>query len=76
MPFTKEGYDPETIQLLDEVLAKVCELAAAYRQVTPALRETFAGALIEATTLGIQDRDELVTFALRTLPQFRKASGA
>ncbi len=74
-PFHSEGYDPETIALLEECLNSACAAATGSAHVTAdaALRQKLAASLMEGAALGIRDREVLIGFALKALPTFRAA---
>lgn len=75
MGFSHESFDPEAIAFMDDCLETACMLAthlpgAAFDET---IRRKLAAALIEGLALGLNERDALVGFALRTLPAFRAA---
>lgn len=75
MPFRSEGYDPETVAFLQHCLDIASEAAARVTGASPGedLKQRIALALIEGADCEIGNQDELVDFALRSLPEFRAA---
>lgn len=67
----EEGYDPETVALLEQALQEACARAATRVQINDGLRTMLAAALIEGTRHGMREREELVLFSLRAIPSFR-----
>lgn len=75
MPFSNEGFEPETIKLLDDCLDAAQFVASRYVSLSESVRVTLATALIEAWDRGLRDQDELVDFALRAIPAVRMRRG-
>ena len=74
MPFRSKGYDPETIAFLQQCLDIATEAACRVTGSLPSedLKQRLAVALMEGAEAEIGNRDELIDFALRSLPEFRK----
>lgn len=64
-------FSPEEIAVLDLVYTAVCDRAALHKPVTDGIRSLLASAILEGAMQGIWGPDELSSFALRTLPEFR-----
>lgn len=73
MPFSDNGYDPETLAFLKECLAIATDAASRVlgTPVSDQLRDRLALAIIEGAETDIGTKDELVDFALSSLPEFR-----
>lgn len=73
MPFRSKGYDPETIAFLQQCLDIATEAACRVTGSLPSedLRQRLASAIMEGANSDIANRDELIDFALRSLPEFR-----
>lgn len=75
MPFRSKGYDTERVAFLQECLTIATEVASRVRG-EPASHEVIqrlAAAITEGADSDIGTRDELVDFALASLPEFRSA---
>lgn len=74
MPFRSKGYDPETIAFLQQCLDIATEVACRTTGALPSedLKQRLAIALMEGAEAEIGNQDELIDFALRSLPEFRK----
>ncbi len=74
MPFRDKGYDPETIAFLQQCLDVATEAACRVTGSLPSedLRQRLAVALMEGAEAEIGSSDELIDFALRSLPEFRR----
>ena len=73
MPFRSKGYDPETIAFLQRCLDIATEVACRVTGSLPSedLKQRLAVAIMEGAEADIGNRDELIDFALRSLPEFR-----
>ena len=74
MPFRAECFDPDEIKALEKCLDIACADAVKIGGMQPIggeLRLRLATALMEGAIAGITDQQELVDFALNTLPLFR-----
>jgi hypothetical protein len=73
MPFRDKGYDPETIAFLQRCLDIATEAACRLTGALPSedLRQRLAVAIMEGAESDIGTKDELIDFALRSLPEFR-----
>lgn len=73
MPFRSKGYDPETIAFLQQCLDIATEAACRVTGALPSeeLRQRLASAIMEGADAEIGNKDELIDFALRSLPEFR-----
>lgn len=75
MPFRSKEYDPDKVAFLQECLTIATEVASRVRG-EPASDEVIqrlAAAIMEGADSDIGTRDELVDFALASLPEFRSA---
>lgn len=74
MPFRSRGYDPETIAFLQQCLDVAIEAACRITGTPPDddLRQRLAISIMEGADLDIGNSDDLIDFALRSLPEFRK----
>jgi hypothetical protein len=73
MPFSGRGYDPETITFLVECLQVATEAACRVTGSPPTddLRKRLALAIMEGHDTDLGNQDELIEFALRSLPELR-----
>ncbi|HSI14305.1 MAG TPA: hypothetical protein VK961_19805 [Chthoniobacter sp.] len=73
MPFSSKGYDPETITFLQECLDISMKAACRLTGEPPSedLRNRLAIAIMEGADSDIGNKDDLIDFALRSLPEFR-----
>lgn len=73
MPFRSKGYDPETIAFLEQCLDISTKAACRLTGALPSedLRQRLALAIMEGAEADITSRDELIDFALKSLPEFR-----
>ncbi len=73
MPFSGRGYDPETIAFLVQCLNVATEAArrATGSPPTDDLRKRLALAIMEGADTDLCDQDELIDFALKSLPELR-----
>ncbi|ADH91615.1 hypothetical protein Snov_4356 [Ancylobacter novellus DSM 506] len=78
MPFRNLELEPATIAKLDRCLARAQDVAVSYgiEANGAGLRTVLALALIEAANAGEEDEDQLVEFALRALPAYRRLGQA
>jgi hypothetical protein len=74
MAFRSEGYDPETIAFLQQCLDIATEAACRLTGTLPSedLRQSLAVAIMEGAESDLGNKDELVDFALTSLPEFRR----
>jgi hypothetical protein len=73
MPFSNRGYDPETVAFLQQCLDIATETARRLTGAAPDddTRQRLALAIIEGAETDIANIEELVDFALTSLPEFR-----
>jgi hypothetical protein len=73
MAISSREYDPETVAFLQRCLDMAIETAGRLRGIPPDddLRQRLALAIIEGAETDIANVDELVDFALTSLPEFR-----
>jgi hypothetical protein len=73
MPFSGKGYDPETIAFLVQCLDVATEAACRVTGAPPTddLRKRLALALMEGHDTDLRNQDELIDFALKSLPELR-----
>jgi uncharacterized glyoxalase superfamily protein PhnB len=73
MPFRSKGNDPETIAFLQQCLDIATEATSRLTGASPTddLKQRLALAIMEGADADISTRDELVDFALKSLPEFR-----
>ncbi|QJP12986.1 hypothetical protein G3545_04535 [Starkeya sp. ORNL1] len=73
MLFHEEGFDPEKIAFLEDCLDTACGLAPKLANVecNGEVRKKLALAILEGVARGMRARDELIDFALRSLPPYR-----
>ncbi len=73
MPFSGKGYDPETITFLVQCLDVATEAACRVTGSKPNddLRQRLALAIMEGHDTDLGNQDELIDFALRSLPELR-----
>ncbi|QJP13278.1 hypothetical protein G3545_06205 [Starkeya sp. ORNL1] len=73
MPFSGRGYDPETIaylvQCLDVAMEKACRATGS--PPSDDLRKRLALAIMEGVDTDLGNQDDLIDFALRSLPELR-----
>jgi hypothetical protein len=74
MPFRDKGYDPETVAFLQQCLDIATEAACRVTGSLPSddLRQRLAIAIMEGAEADIGNREELIDYALRSLPEFRR----
>ena len=74
VPFRSKGYDPETIAFLQQCLDIATEAACRVTGNLPSedLKQRLALAIMEGAESDIGNKDELVDFALTSLPEFRR----
>lgn len=74
MPFRSKGYDPESIHFLQQCLDIATEAACRVTGALPSeeLRQRLASAIMEGAEADIANKDELIDFALGSLPEFRR----
>lgn len=73
MPFRSKGFDPETIAFLQHCLDIATEAACRLTGALPSedLKQRLAASLMEGANCDITNEDDLIDFALRSLPEFR-----
>lgn len=73
MSFSNESFDPEKIAFLEDCLSTACSLAPKLANVDcdGEVRKKLALAILEGVATGIRARDDLIDFALRSLPPYR-----
>lgn len=73
MPFSNKGYEPETIAFLVQCLNAAMEAACQVTGSPPTddVRKRLALAIMEGADADIGNQDDLVDFALRSLPELR-----
>ena len=74
MPFRSKGYDPETVAFLQQCLDIATDAACRVTGSLPSedLRQRLAAAIMEGAESDIGSKDDLIDFALRSLPEFRR----
>ncbi|MDF2994694.1 MAG: hypothetical protein K0R27_331 [Xanthobacteraceae bacterium] len=74
VPFRNKGYDPETVVFLQQCLDIATEAACRLTGSLPSedLRQRLAIALMEGAEADLSNQDELIDFAVKSLPEFRK----
>ncbi|MDF2998904.1 MAG: hypothetical protein K0R27_4541 [Xanthobacteraceae bacterium] len=75
MAISSREYDPETVAFLQQCLDVATEAVCRVTGAMPGedLRQRLAIALMEGADYRIGSRDELIDFALRSMPEFRKS---
>ncbi|MDF2998315.1 MAG: hypothetical protein K0R27_3952 [Xanthobacteraceae bacterium] len=73
MPFSSEGFDPEKIAFLEDCLNTACSLAPRLANVEcdGEVRKKLALAILEGVASGVRAKNDLIDFALRSLPPYR-----
>lgn len=73
MPFSSKGYDPETVAFLVQCLDVATEAACRVTGSPPTddLRKKLAVAIMEGADTDLGNADELIDFALKSLPELR-----
>ena len=66
-----DGYQPEAVEVLDQALERACRRAAERHPMNDGLRTALASAILEGAQQGIEDEEQLASFALRSIPAFR-----